>query len=173
MPGSVARHRARHRYTIRASSPAQTLRLDGFTVVELVIALTLIGILSTVAIKSSVRTSDTMRNQAAAAQILEMQASIDEFAMRRGRLPTSLGEVGASDMRDPWGNAYRYLDFGSVPDITKAARRDRFLVPVNALYDLYSMGRDGETRRPLTAGVSLDDIIRGNDGAYVGPAAGF
>ncbi|MDH3733712.1 MAG: prepilin-type N-terminal cleavage/methylation domain-containing protein [Gemmatimonadota bacterium] len=158
---------------IRVSSPAQTVRLGGFTVVELVIALTLIGILSTVAIKSSVRASETVRNQTATGQILEIQTRIDEFAMQRGRMPSSLSEVNAGDMRDPWGNAYQYLDFSSVPNVASVARKDRFLVPINALYDLYSMGHDGLSLPALTRPESLDDIIRGNDGAYVGPAAGF
>ncbi len=53
------------------------------------------------------------------------------------------------------------------------ARKDRFLVPINCDYDLYSMGPDGETTAPLTAKKSRDDIIRANDGAYVGPASEF
>lgn len=173
MPGFVGPGGSRRRTIARVSSLAETARSGGFTVVELVIALALIGILSTVAVKSSVKASDTMKNQATIAQILEVQTRIDEFAMRRGRLPSSLAEVDAGDMRDAWGNAFYYLDFGSVPDISKAARKDRFLVPVNALYDLYSAGRDGRTRRALNAATSLDDIIRGNDGAYVGLSAGF
>jgi general secretion pathway protein G len=52
-------------------------------------------------------------------------------------------------------------------------RKDRFLVPINSDFDLYSMGKDGESVPPLTAQKSRDDIIRANDGAYIGPAYAF
>jgi general secretion pathway protein G len=53
------------------------------------------------------------------------------------------------------------------------ARKDRFLVPLNDDYDLYSMGKDGTSSPPLTAKVSQDDIIRANNGSYVGLASLF
>jgi general secretion pathway protein G len=52
-------------------------------------------------------------------------------------------------------------------------RKDRFLVPINSDYDLYSMGPDGASTPPLTAKASHDDIIRASDGAYVGVAENF
>jgi general secretion pathway protein G len=52
-------------------------------------------------------------------------------------------------------------------------RKDRFLHPLNTDYDLYSTGADGKTKAPLAAKDSQDDIIRANDGAYIGVAANF
>lgn len=52
-------------------------------------------------------------------------------------------------------------------------RKDRFLVPINSDFDLYSMGKDRETVAPLTAKKSHDDIVRANDGAFVGLASDF
>ncbi len=52
-------------------------------------------------------------------------------------------------------------------------RKDRFLVPINSDYDLYSKGKDGESKAPLSPKVSHDDIIRANDGAFVGLASEF
>lgn len=52
-------------------------------------------------------------------------------------------------------------------------RKDRFLVPINSDYDLYSKGRDGESVAPLTAKKSHDDVIRANDGTFVGLAVNF
>jgi len=52
-------------------------------------------------------------------------------------------------------------------------RKDRFLVPINSDYDLYSVGPDGESTSALTAAQSRDDIIRASDGAYVGVAENF
>ncbi|NOS79612.1 MAG: prepilin-type cleavage/methylation domain-containing protein, partial [Nitrospira sp.] len=53
------------------------------------------------------------------------------------------------------------------------ARKDRFLVPINSDFDIYSMGRDGQTVAPLTAPKSHDDIIRASDGGFYGLAAYF
>jgi general secretion pathway protein G len=52
-------------------------------------------------------------------------------------------------------------------------RKDRFLVPINSDYDLYSMGPDGESKRNLNTPVSRDDVIRARDGAYIGVAELF
>lgn len=52
-------------------------------------------------------------------------------------------------------------------------RKDRFLVPINSDYDLYSMGKDGESVAPLTAAKSRDDIVRAANGTYVGLAENF
>ena len=52
-------------------------------------------------------------------------------------------------------------------------RKDRFLVPINTNFDLYSMGPDGKSVPPLTAQASQDDIIWASDGEYIGPAAQY
>ena len=44
---------------------------------------------------------------------------------------------------------------------------------INSFFDLYSMGKDGQSVTPLTAKASQDDIIWANDGAFCGPAADF
>ena len=92
-------------------------------------------------------------------------------------LPSSLEGIGRGDMLDPWGHPYVYFKFppptgrGGAPPA--GARRDRFLVPVNSTYDLYSMGADGQTAIAFTARASADDVVRADDGSYVGLAAKF
>jgi general secretion pathway protein G len=61
---------------------------------------------------------------------------------------------------------------GGMPVIAEA-RKDQFLVPINSDYDLYSMGADGQSMPSLNSRVSLDDVIRARDGAYVGLAERF
>ena len=46
-------------------------------------------------------------------------------------------------------------------------------MPLNSTYDLYSKGKDGASAGPLTAQSSGDDIIRANDGGYIGLASGY
>ncbi len=52
-------------------------------------------------------------------------------------------------------------------------RKDRFLVPINSDYDLYSKGKNGDSVPPLTAPQSRDDIVRAADGSFVGIASEF
>ena len=52
-------------------------------------------------------------------------------------------------------------------------RKDHFLVPVNSDFDLYSMGADGNSQAPFTAEASYDDIVRADDGRYVGLVSEF
>lgn len=93
-------------------------------------------------------------------------------------LPETLAPIGRANYEDPWGNPYQYYRFetnsgGKGGGGLGKARKDRFLVPINSSYDLYSMGSDGESQAPLTAKASHDDIIRANDGAYIGLASKY
>lgn len=54
-----------------------------------------------------------------------------------------------------------------------ARRKDHNLVPLNTDYDLYSSGPDGASVGPLTAKASRDDILRANNGRFVGPASAY
>ncbi|MCK5254491.1 MAG: prepilin-type cleavage/methylation domain-containing protein, partial [Deltaproteobacteria bacterium] len=70
-----------------------------------------------------------------------------------------------------WGNPYQYNDLNNIPP--GLWRKDKNLVPLNSDYDLWSNGKDGKTNVALTAKASYDDIIRANDGAYIGLATGY
>ena len=54
-----------------------------------------------------------------------------------------------------------------------SARKDKKLNPLNSDFDLYSVGRDGDSRLPLAVKVSEDDVIRALDGRFVGLARDF
>ena len=47
------------------------------------------------------------------------------------------------------------------------------MVPVNSDYDLYSMGKDKKSAAPFTAKASRDDVVRANNGGYVGLAINY
>jgi general secretion pathway protein G len=53
------------------------------------------------------------------------------------------------------------------------ARKDGKLNPINSDFDLYSRGKDKVYKPQLTQKDSLDDIVRAQDGAFVGLAADF
>ena len=72
---------------------------------------------------------------------------------------------------DPWGLPYEYLNLDGVP--IGMMRKDQALVPINSDYDLYSKGPDGASIMPLTAPMSRDDVVRANNGAFIGIASDY
>ncbi len=104
--------------------------------------------------------------------IRTLQTEITRYEVRMGVLPVSLQQAGVGDIQDPWGNPYRYLDYATAPPGEKP-RKDKFLKPINSSYDLYSLGRDGVTKDSLNHKDSADDVVRANDGAFIGLAAEF
>ena len=72
------------------------------------------------------------------------------------------------NFNDPWGNAYQYRNVQTQKGNGKL-RKDRFMVPLNSDFDLYSRGADGLSRDPLSAPASHNDIIRANDGGLRRP----
>ncbi len=104
--------------------------------------------------------------------IRTMQTEITRYEVQLKKLPGSLQEVGITALLDPWGNPYQYLNFDNVKGPGQM-KKDKFQVPLNSTYDLYSMGKDGKTSPALTASASRDDIVRANDGAYVGLASNY
>ena len=77
-------------------------------------------------------------------------------------------------MQDPWGNPYQYLNLSDPKLKGKGqARKDHNLVPINSDFDLYSMGKDGASVSPLTAKASRDDIVRANNGRFIGRAKDY
>lgn len=86
-----------------------------------------------------------------------------------------MAEAEADQIRDPWGNPYQYLNLSdpNIKGATGKARKDHNLVPINSDFDLYSMGKDGKSVSPLTAAASRDDIVRANNGRFIGPASKY
>ena len=127
--------------------------------------------------------SKTFRSSQIAAQIA---AALDLFLLDVGRYPTEDEGIEAlveeqtaiSNWRgpylrkkeiplDPWGRPYAYLNIAAAGGIGDV-RKDKNLNPLNTDFDLYSLGEDGASASPLTAKNSRDDIVRANNGAYIG-----
>ena len=206
----------------------------GFTLIELMFAVALVGILSALAMPNYFAFIEKAKIARTVAELNMFANAIRVYAISTGQYPSSLAQIALNIPLDPWGNPYQYyqlncevglmigrLDNLESPAIRTArlvlpvsvvlpsiepyvvfavdegdhqglihltqggggggppcggiggARKDRFLVPINSDFDLYSMGQDGESVGPLTAQKSHDDIIRANDGGFYGLAANF
>jgi len=133
--------------------------------------LAVIGILASIALLLYYNFTYQAQIARAMADIAVLSSEISTFETMNERLPSDLAEVGRAALLDPWGSPYRYLNFALGP--VGQQRKDHALVPINTDYDLYSKGRDGGSQPPLTASASRDDIVRANDGQYIGLASGY
>lgn len=147
-------------------------RRFGFTLIELLMVVVIIGLLAKVGSQRYWGYLDRVKVAKAIGDIKAIQTDIDSFENENNRLPADLAEIGRTTLLDPWGLPYEYLPFpgGNPPG---QARKDRSLVPINSTYDLYSKGPDGDSTGPLTAGRSRDDVVRANDGGFIGSAVNF
>ena len=98
---------------------AERLARGGFTLVELLLVVTILGILATVVVVGLGGQSERARIEATRASIGNIGTSVGIFDATKSRLPDSLDELtvetadGAallskSNMNDSWGHAFQY-----------------------------------------------------------------
>jgi len=145
---------------------------DGFTLVELISVVAIIAILAAISIPAYSIYIYKAQIARTIAEIRMLEKEIAIYQTDEGHLPDSLANIGHGDLKDPWGNPYEYLSFVGLNGNGKK-RKDRAVNPLNLDYDLYSMGRDGESKLPISLKESLDDILRANEGAFIDLAEKF
>lgn len=156
----------------------------GVTLIEMLIVIAIIGTIMAIALPMFRSVLDQARVARAIGDISALQTDIAAYEAGGKGLPESLATIGRASLMDPWGSPYQYLNFageddednkgkGKGKEFPVGARMDRFLVPINSTYDLYSMGKDGKTTVALTAKDSIDDIVRANDGGFIGLAVKY
>jgi len=178
--------------TIPSGTPGWKRYRRGFTIIELLAVLAIVATLAGIAAPMYSNALDRARVTRAIVDIRTLSNEISTFQLYTSRLPSSLADIDRANFRDPYGNPYEYLNFSAagrpgqgqggqgqgggaaeLGPLMGQVRKDRFLVPINSDYDLYSRGKDGQTVPPLTAQPSRDDIVRANDGGFIGLASEF
>ncbi len=143
-----------------------------FSLVETLVVCALISVLASLSAGIYVSALKTARVARAIGDLHALDADVNAFHLRNNRYPTTLVEARPIVPNDPWGQPYVYTDL-SQRGSRGRARKDGRLNPINADFDLYSVGEDGRTATPLTAPQSKDDVIRAREGAFLGLAADF
>ena len=146
--------------------------LQGFTIVELMVALAIIGVLGVLASAAYNGYIEKARVHKASVDIVGIQFAIKQYETNNSVLPDDLGVIGQAAKLDPWGRPYVYVNL-QAKNGKGSARKDHKLNPLNSDYDLYSVGKDGRTKPQITQKDSLDDVIRAHDGAFIGLASDF
>ncbi len=145
------------------------------------VTVAVIGTLAAIAIPVYQHYVDKAASARTIAEVRMLDSEIKGYENSYEQLPDTLAQVGRGNFFDYWGTPYEYMQItceetgkgkGKCKPV-KGARKDKFLVPLNSDFDLYSKGADGDSKAPLPAQASWDDIIRANDGSYVGLASEF
>jgi len=138
------------------------LNNKGFTLVELIMVMALIGILATMSIPLYNNYTDKAKNAAAMADIGVLSNEITAFSLDHNYAkPLNLGEIGRDSLLDPWKRPYEYRSTGVFKDTYgNELNKESF--------DIISLGKNGLTADTGGVPETEDDIARMNEGSSVG-----
>ena len=104
-------------------------RQSGFTLVEMIVVISIIGVLATIIVTRYSGQTDQAKVAAAKSQVAQIESAVISFHANTGRLPNSLLELvskpsdavnwqeggylkGSGAPKDPWGNPYLLRTIG-------------------------------------------------------------
>ena len=144
-------------------------KINGYGVLDLMLTLVIASLLAALAVPAYNGFVDKGKNARAMGEIGSISVQIESFRLRNNdRIPVNLNELPGDIPLDPWGNPYHFLNIKVAGPGAGGLRKDGKLNPLNTDFDLFSMGSDGDSKDPLNAKASRDDIVRANNGDFIG-----
>jgi general secretion pathway protein G len=137
----------------------------GFTLVELIVVMAVLAVLTAMAMPSLKEYIKVTENNACASDLRIIDKAVTAYYIERNVFPVQLSDVGFGSQLDPWKRQYEYKNLsiaGNVPLQDSAGE------VLNHDYDLYCKGEDGESFPAFGDPANEDDVVRANDGFYIG-----
>ena len=144
-----------HRSSADARMRPLRPRVAGFTLIEIMVVIVILGVLAAIAVPRIMSKPDEARAKAAQAEIAQLLQALDMYRLDNQRYPSTEQGLQALAVRptvepvpqnwkaylkqapvDPWGRPYQYLNPG-----------------VRGEIDVFSLGADGQ---PAGEGVNAD-----------------
>jgi len=141
---------------------------SGFTLVELVVVCAVLGALVTMALPTFSSYIKAVRVTRCSADIRTIDKAIAAFVIEKNYLPDLLSDLAIGDILDPWQHPFEYHNLDIAVNPAANPLEDIATNALNTDYDLYSKGEDGAGTPATGDPGNADDIVRSNDGVYVG-----
>jgi general secretion pathway protein G len=144
-------------------------RSKGFGLLDLMVTLVIASMLISLAIPAYDIFVKRAKVARAIGDIGKISIAVERFRLQNNdQIPASLNLLNIDVPVDPWGRPYSFLNIRAAGAGNGGLRKDGKLNPLNSDFDLFSLGEDGDSSGPLSAKASRDDIVRANDGAFIG-----
>jgi general secretion pathway protein G len=130
----------------------------GFTLVELLIVVAIVSLIATMALLGFQDFMEKTKISRAAEEIRGLEKEIIAYSTDKATYPAGLVDIGRETLKDPWGNSYFYSQ--------TPGTRHNGAFSLNTDFDLYSTGPDGLWADLISDPLSVDDIIRADDGSF-------
>lgn len=149
------------------------LRAAGFSLIEVLLVVGVISTIAAIAVPAYMEVYDRARVAKGIGDVDAISTDIVAWRASNSAYPDTLVPVGYSDSGyiDPYGEPYVYYNVDK--NGVGGARKDQFLKPLNSDFDVYSIGMDGKSTRPIQAPRSQDDIIRAANGGFINLASEY
>jgi general secretion pathway protein G len=146
-------------------------RSKGYTLIETMMVVGIIGIGGALAYPAYTGHVDNMKIAEAKKDLVLTDLKIETYFATNGAFPPDLLTIGMQQ-DDPWGKTYFYYN-RDIPSGNGRERMDANGTKINTDYDLYSKGADNISASKVTHNNGLDDIVRGNNGDFIGAGADY
>ena len=185
-PGLTRRKGAKAAEAAGATRPGTRRSVAGFTLIEIMVVLVIIGVLAALIAPNVLNRAADARVTAARTDVNNLMQALKLYKLDNQRYPSAEQGLEALVRKpsagpnapnwkpyldklppDPWGRAYQYFNLETERGNGQARQRKN-LKPLNTDYDLYSIGRDGETSKVVSDDTALDDVVRGLNGRFTG-----